>query len=77
MSDVVDGDILEVVARTIDLPDHGFRRGQVGTVVEALTPGIVEVEFSDDDGRATAFAPVEMTHLHVLRRTAVSAISRT
>ena len=45
---------LDVVALTRDLPNQDLRRGQVGTVVEELAPGIVEVEFSDDDGRAYA-----------------------
>jgi hypothetical protein len=31
---------------------HG--RGQVGTLVERLAPGVYEVEFSDDSGRTYA-----------------------
>ena len=46
--------LLEVVALTEDLPDRGLRRGQVGTVVEMLDPGVYEVEFSDDEGRTYA-----------------------
>jgi hypothetical protein len=45
---------LDVVALTTDLPEHGLVRGQVGTVLEILGPGIVEVEFSDDEGRTYA-----------------------
>jgi len=44
--------LFDVVAVTVDLSDEGLRRGQVGTVVEALAPGVFEVEFSDDQGRA-------------------------
>jgi hypothetical protein len=40
--------VLDVVALTDDVPAGGLRRGQVGTVVEALAPGVFEVEFSDD-----------------------------
>jgi hypothetical protein len=43
-------DILDVVALTEDLPERGLYRGQVGTVVESLAPGVFEVEFSDDEG---------------------------
>ena len=43
--------ILDVVALTEDLPEESLRKGQVGTVVELLAPGVFEVEFSDDDGR--------------------------
>ena len=46
--------LLDVVALTEDLPDRNLRRGQVGTVVEFLAPGVFEVEFTDNDGRAFA-----------------------
>jgi len=46
--------LLDVVALTEDLPGKGLLRGQVGTVVEALAPGIFEIEFSDDQGRTYA-----------------------
>lgn len=34
----------DVVALTEDVPDRGLLRGQVGTVVEALGPGVFEVD---------------------------------
>ena len=46
--------LLDVVALLEDIPNHGLRRGQVGTVVEELAPGVFEVEFSDDTGRTYA-----------------------
>lgn len=46
--------LLDVVALIEDLPGRKLRRGQVGTVVELLTPGVFEVEFTDNDGRAFA-----------------------
>ena len=36
------------------MPGKGLTRGQVGTVVEAWAPGVFEVEFADDEGRAYA-----------------------
>ena len=53
--------VLSVVALLEDLPERGLVRGQVGTAVEALGPGVFEVEFSDDDGRpyASLALPVE------------------
>ena len=47
-------DMLSVVALTEDIPEKGLLRGQVGTVVENLAPGVYEVEFSDDDGKTYA-----------------------
>ena len=48
-------ELLSVVALLEDSNDHKLLRGQVGTVVERLAPGVYEVEFSDDEGRAYAF----------------------
>lgn len=60
-------DILDVVALTDDLPERGLYKGQVGTVVEALDPGVFEVEFSDEEGRAYASLALEESRLLVLR----------
>lgn len=58
--------VLDVVALTEDIPDCGLLRGQVGTVVEALGPGVSEVEFVDHDGRAYAMLPLKSSQLLVL-----------
>ena len=55
--------VLETVALTVDLPEKGLRRGQVGTIVEELGPDVFEVEFADPDGRAYAFAAVDASRL--------------
>jgi len=51
---MADIEMLSVVALLEDLPGEGLVRGQVGTVVESWAPGVYEVEFSDDNGRAYA-----------------------
>ncbi len=43
--------LLDVVALTEALPERKLQRGQVGTVVELLAPGVFEVEFADAHGR--------------------------
>jgi hypothetical protein len=58
--------LLDVVALTEDVPEHGLLRGQVGTVVEFLDKDSFEVEFSGDDGRAYALAPLMRRQLMVL-----------
>lgn len=58
---------LSVVALMEELPEKGLQRGQVGTVVENLAPGVYEVEFSDDKGRTYASVAVSgdrLLHLH-------------
>lgn len=46
--------LLDAVALLEDLPLRKLKRGEVGTVVEILAPGVYEVEFSDDDGQTYA-----------------------
>jgi Domain of unknown function (DUF4926) len=48
-------------------------RGQVGTVVEKLAPGVFEVEFSDNSGRTYATLAAPADKLLVLRHEAIEA----
>jgi Domain of unknown function (DUF4926) len=60
-------ELLAEVAVLRDLPEHGLVRGQVGTVVELLSPSVVEVEFVDAEGRTyalTALGSDELIRLH-------------
>ncbi|GAC1519774.1 MAG: hypothetical protein NVS2B16_26350 [Chloroflexota bacterium] len=59
--------LLDVVALLEDVPDHALRRGQVGTVVEELVPGVFEVEFVDDAGRTYAQVVLRVQQMIVLR----------
>lgn len=60
--------LLDVVALTVDLPDHNLLRGQVGTVVEFLKNGAAyEVEFSDRNGRTYKSLGLRPDELMVLR----------
>jgi hypothetical protein len=63
-------ELLDVVALTQDVDSEGLRRGEVGTVVEQWKDGVFEVEFSDNTGKAYAFAalrPEQMMKLHFRR----------
>jgi hypothetical protein len=59
--------LLDVVALTQDIPDRGLLRGQVGTAVENLAPGVFEVEFADNEGRTYATLALRSDQLLVLR----------
>jgi len=59
--------LLDVVALTADVPEHGLQRGQVGTVVEVLAPERYDVEFCDDEGRTYALTALGAGQLLVLR----------
>ena len=60
--------LLDVVALTVDVPEHNLSRGQVGTVVEVLKNGTAyEVEFSDRNGRtyqSLGLRPDQLMVLH-------------
>jgi len=60
-------EVLAEVAVLHYLPEHGLVRGQVGTIVEVLSPTAAEVEFCDDQGRTYAIAALrseELIRLH-------------
>ena len=59
--------LLDVVALVENLETEGLRRGEVGTVVARWKDGVFEVEFSDNSGKAYAFAalrPDQLMKLH-------------
>ncbi|MDT7687328.1 MAG: hypothetical protein QOE46_87 [Acidobacteriota bacterium] len=55
--------VLDVVALIEDAPEHGLRRGEVGTVVDQWKDGVFEIEFSDDTGEAYTFAALRADQL--------------
>jgi hypothetical protein len=69
----MDINTLSVVALLEDVPSRGLVRGQVGTVVEKLAPGVFEVEFSDNDGRSYATLAAPADKLLVLRHESTEA----
>jgi hypothetical protein len=66
-------DELDVVALTVDLPEQGLVRGQVGTVVHVYAPDVFEVEFSDNEGRTYAMLALKAKQLMVLHHQSVHA----
>ena len=56
-------EIHAVVALIEDLSQEGLVRGQVGTVVENWAPGVYEVEFADDNGKAYAMLALRAEQL--------------
>jgi len=63
----------DVVAILEDQRAKGLVRGQVGTVVEKLAPGVFEVEFCDNDGRTYASLALRGEQLLVLHHDLVHA----
>ncbi len=68
-----DARLLDVVAMTVNRFDKGLLKGQVGTVVEELAPGVFEVEFSDEEGRTYASVALKSEEILVLHYSPVKA----
>ena len=66
-------ELLDVVALSHDRPQDHLVRGQVGTVVEILSPSSYEVEFSDDEGKTYAMLPLAADELIVLHTSPMRA----
>lgn len=47
-------ELLDTVVLDRDLPDHGLRRGDLGSVVEVYSDDALEVEFVTGSGRTQA-----------------------
>ena len=57
----------ERVALTVDLPEYGFRAGDVGTVVDITPNGrLVTLEFFNFAGDTVAMIPVKMEQVRPL-----------
>ncbi len=65
--------LLDEVVLLEDLPEHELQRGQVGTVVEELAPGVFEAEFSDSEGRTYTLLALKVEQLLVMRYEAARA----
>ena len=59
---------LDAVALTVDLPEHGLQRGDVGTAVLVHGKGeAFEVEFVGYDGHTVALVTLEREQVRLLR----------
>lgn len=65
--------LLDVVALLVDKPKERLVTGQVGTVVEVLSPDVYEVEFLDSKGNTIAVTEFERADLLLLQHEPVVA----
>ena len=71
---------LQVVVLTRDLPDHGLRQGDLGTIVEVYDGSGLEVEFVTASGRTSAVVTVRSADVRPIADTdlvAVRSLDRT
>jgi hypothetical protein len=65
--------LLDVVALLVDKPEERLVTGQVGTVVELLSPDVYEVEFLDSKGHTIAVTELKRAELLLLQHEPVMA----
>jgi hypothetical protein len=65
--------LLDVVAFLVDKSEEGLVVGQVGTVVEVLSPDVYEVEFLDSKGHTIAVTELKRADLLLLQHEPVMA----
>jgi uncharacterized protein YegP (UPF0339 family) len=58
-------DVVRIITNDVD---GGLQEGDEGTVVDVLAPGVFEVEFSDEEGRAHAILSLRAEQLAVVHR---------
>jgi hypothetical protein len=71
---------LDTVVLVRDLPEHGFKSGDLGAVVEVYPPDSLEVEFVTASGRTTALVVLKSTDVRPISDSdlvAVRSLSRT
>ncbi len=68
-------EMLSVVAILNDIPAQGLVRGQVGTVVEVLSPDTALIDFTDQEGRTYAIEPVSVDMLIRLHQTPIKRVA--
>ncbi|MBF0290169.1 MAG: DUF4926 domain-containing protein [SAR324 cluster bacterium] len=66
-------ELLDVVALTQDVAEKRLYRGQVGTIVEILAPGVYEVEFVDKEGQTYAMEALQADQVLLLHYEAMHA----
>lgn len=60
--------LLDVVALSVNLPEHNLQRGEIGTVVECYADDAYEVEFVAQDGYTYALVTLHADQLIPLRQ---------
>jgi Domain of unknown function (DUF4926) len=52
-------EVLDVVVLERDIPEHGLRRGDLGALVEVMSPEALAVEFVAASGRTQALVTLK------------------
>ncbi len=66
--------LLDVVVLNTDLPKHGLRLCDLGTVVEIYEPAGLEVEFVTASGHTTALVSVAASDVRAVRHDDLVAV---
>ncbi|HEX9774564.1 MAG TPA: DUF4926 domain-containing protein [Actinomycetota bacterium] len=67
-------ELLQTVVLARDVPEHGLRRGDLGTVVERYEPDGLEVEFVTGSGRTQAVLTLRIDDVRPVEERDVIAV---
>jgi len=67
---------LQTVVLNRDLPDHGLRKGDLGSVVQLYDPDGLEVEFVSASGRTEALVTLKDADVRPVADTDLIAVRR-
>ncbi len=68
--------LLGTVVLNRDLPQHGLRAGDLGSVVELYAPDGVDVEFVRASGQTKALVTLKTTDLRLVTESDILAVRR-
>lgn len=66
--------VLSPVVLVKDLPEHGLKAGDIGTVVEVYAPDGIEVEFVTGSGRTQALVTLKTDDVRAIADSDILAV---
>lgn len=66
--------LLDTVVLERDLPEHGLKKGDVGTVVEVYEPDGLEVEFVTGSGKTQALVTLKLKDVRAVGASDILAV---
>jgi len=70
----MDFELLDTIVLKKDLPEHGLKQGDVGTVVELYQPDGLEIEFVTGSGKTQALLSMKNSDVRPIEDTEILTV---
>ena len=67
-------ELLDTIVLKKDLPEHGLKQGDVGTVVELYQPDGLEIEFVTGSGKTQALLSMTTSDVRAIEDTEILSV---